>query len=250
MPSAERASRDRPGLSPQDALPLLLDGEMRVLGVLPHASNYTFLAEVTDGARTAPVVYKPRRGETPLWDFPDGTLCNREVAAYVLAEELGWPAVPPTVLRDGPHGEGAVQLYVAADPAANYFTLMEDGLHREAFLRIAAFDVVAGNGDRKGGHCLLADGEVWAVDHGLCFSVRPTLRTVIWEFAGQEIPAILLEDLAAAESALRHGELRRVLLGLLDRDEVDAAADRAAGLVGSGRYPQPGPGRSVPWPPV
>jgi uncharacterized repeat protein (TIGR03843 family) len=233
-----------------DSLPLLREGEMRVRGLLPHASNYTFLAEVTDGDRSVPAVYKPRRGETPLWDFPEGTLCNREVAAYALAEELGWPAVPPTVLRDGPHGEGAVQLYVAADPAANYFTLMEEGSHGDTFRLIAAFDAVAGNGDRKGGHCLLADGVVWAVDHGLCFSARPTLRTVIWEFAGQEIPAALLDDVSRAEEALRDGELRRELLGLLDLNEVDAAADRAAGLVGSGRYPQPGPGRSVPWPPV
>jgi uncharacterized repeat protein (TIGR03843 family) len=223
---------------------------MRVLGLLPHASNYTFLAEVTDGANTAPAVYKPRRGETPLWDFPDGTLCNREVAAFLLAEALGWPAVPPTVLRDGPHGEGAVQLYVAADPTANYFTLLEDGAHRDAFQRIAAFDAVAGNGDRKAGHCLLADGGVWAVDHGLCFSVRPTLRTVIWEFAGQEIPDGLVEDLSRTRSALRGGRLRQELLDLLDRDEVDAAADRAAALMASGCYPQPGPGRSVPWPPV
>jgi uncharacterized repeat protein (TIGR03843 family) len=251
MPRAERASRDRPGLSLDEALPVLRAGEMRVLGLLPEASNYTFLAEVSDGDRSALAVYKPRRGEMPLWDFPDGTLCNREVAAYVLAEELGWPAVPPTVLRDGPHGDGAVQLFVAADPAANYFTLQEDGHHWEVFRRIAAFDAVAGNGDRKGGHCLLdPEGRVWAVDHGLCFSVRPTLRTVIWEFAGQEIPASLIEDLARLESSLRDGGLRRDLLDLLEPEEVDATADRAAALAGSGRYPRPGPGRSVPWPPV
>jgi len=251
MPRAERASRDRPGLSPDEALPVLRAGEMRVLGLLPEASNYTFLAEVSDGDRSALAVYKPRRGEMPLWDFPDGTLCNREVAAYVLAEELGWPAVPPTVLRDGPHGDGAVQLFVAADSAANYFTLQEGGHHREVFRRIAAFDAVAGNGDRKGGHCLLdPEGRVWAVDHGLCFSVRPTLRTVIWEFAGQEIPASMIEDLAHVESSLRDGGLRRDLLDLLEPEEVDATADRAAALAGSGRYPRPGPGRSVPWPPV
>jgi uncharacterized repeat protein (TIGR03843 family) len=237
-------------LSPAEALPVLRAGEMRVLGLLPHASNYTFLAEVTEGDRTALAVYKPRQGETPLWDFPDGTLCNREVAAYSLAEELGWPAVPPTVLRDGPHGEGAVQAYVAADPVANYFTLLEGGEHLDTFRRFAAFDVVAGNGDRKAGHCLLAEGEVWAVDHGLCFKARPTLRTVIWEFAGQEIPPDLVEDLDRAKSALRSGILRENLTRLLDPDELDAAADRAAALVGSGRYPQPGPGRSVPWPPV
>ncbi len=251
MPGAERASRDRRGLSPERALPVLRDGEMRVMGLLPHASNYTFLAEVSVGDGTILAVYKPRRGETPLWDFPDGTLCQREVAAYLVAEAFGWPRVPPTVLRDGPHGEGAVQLFVSADPAANYFTLQEDPRFRETFLRIAAFDVVAGNGDRKAGHCLLdADGELWAVDHGLCFNVRPTLRTVIWEFAGRRVAPDLLEDVARVEGALRDGPLRRDLLGLLDPQEIDAAAERAGSLVRSGRYPEPGPGRSVPWPPV
>jgi uncharacterized repeat protein (TIGR03843 family) len=249
MPRAERASRDRRGLSPQ--LPVLGDGEIRVLGLLPAASNYTFLAEVAEADRTELAVYKPRRGEMPLWDFPEGTLCNREVAAFVLAEELGWPPIPPTVLRDGPHGVGAVQLFVRADPEANYFTLGEDGRHRDAFRRIAAFDAVAGNGERKAGHCLLGpDGEVWAVDHGLCFNARPTLRTVIWEFAGQEIPADILGDVVRVESALREGPLRGELLELLGADEVDATGDRAAALVRSARYPEPGPGRSVPWPPV
>jgi hypothetical protein len=224
---------------------------MRVLGLLPHASNYTFLAEVDSPEGPVLAVYKPRRGETPLWDFPDGTLCRREVAACVLASELGWPNVPPTVLRDGPEGEGAVQLYVPSDPAANYFTLRDDERYRDAFLRIAAFDAVAGNGDRKAGHCLLGeDGTLWAVDHGLCFNARPVLRTVIWEFAGRPVPGPLLEDLRRAEAALRDGALRHDLLEHLEPDEVDAAADRAAALVRSGRYPEPGPGRSVPWPPV
>ena len=239
MPRAERATR----------LSILRGGELRVLGLLPHASNYTFLAEVADGEVLA--VYKPRRGESPLWDFPDGTLCQREVAAYLLASELGWPNVPPTELRDGPHGEGAVQLYVSADPTANYFTLRDDERYRDEFLRIAAFDVVAGNGDRKAGHCLLAeDGTLWAVDHGLCFNARPVLRTVIWEFAGQPVPEPVVEDLRRVEAALREGTLRSDLLEHLESDEVDASADRAAALARTRRYPEPGPGRSVPWPPV
>jgi Phosphatidylinositol 3- and 4-kinase len=249
MPGAERASRDRRGLNP--GLAVLRHGRMRMLGFLPHASNYTFLAELSEGDGPVLAVYKPRQGEAPLWDFPDGTLCRREVAAYLVAEELGWPRVPPTVLRDGPHGEGAVQLFVSADPTANYFTLQEDPRFREDFLRIAAFDVVAGNGDRKAGHCLLdADGELWSVDHGLCFNVSPVLRTVIWEFAGRPVPAELLEDVARLREELRDGPLRRELVGLLDPQEVDAAAERAASLVRAGRYPEPGPGRSVPWPPV
>jgi uncharacterized repeat protein (TIGR03843 family) len=249
MPGAERASRDRRGLN--SGLAALRHGRMRVLGLLPHASNYTFLAEVSDGDGTVLAVYKPRQGEAPLWDFPDGTLCRREVAAYLVAEELGWPRVPPTVLRDGPHGEGAVQLFISAEPNAHYFTLQGDPRFRDSFLRIAAFDVVAGNGDRKAGHCLLgADGELWAVDHGLCFNVRPVLRTVIWEFAGQPVPAEVLDDVGRLGEALRDGPVLRDLEGLLDPQEIEAAAERAASLVRSGLYPEPGPGRSVPWPPV
>ena len=228
---------------------LLAGGDLVVRGLLPRASNFTFLAEVRDVRRVTPVVYKPRAGEMPLWDFPDGTLCQREVAAYRLARFLGWPNVPPTVLRDGPHGEGSVQLFVAADPRGHYFTLRAS--HADAFRPVAAFDVVAGNGDRKSGHCLVSpDGVIWVVDHGLCFNARPTLRTVIWEFAGEPVPAALLEDLRRAEEELRGGALRASLADLLDEDELDAAADRAAALVDAGVYPSPGPGRSEPWPAV
>jgi hypothetical protein len=166
---------------------LLEDGDLRLVGVLPGASNFTFLAEVTGDGSAAPVVYKPRRGEMPLWDFPEGTLCNREVAASVLADALGWPNIPPTVLRDGPHGPGSVQLYVDAVPGEHYFTLRDR--FPEVFRAVAAFDVVAGNGDRKSGHLLLTPTDtIWAVDHGLCFAARPWLRTVIWEFAGEPLP--------------------------------------------------------------
>jgi uncharacterized repeat protein (TIGR03843 family) len=232
-----------------DVRALLEGGALRVRGLLPRASNFTFLAEVTDGGRRLPVVYKPRAGETPLWDFPDGTLCNREVAAHVLAEALGWPNVPATVLRDGPHGPGSVQLFVDADPGEHYFTLLER--HPDVFRAVAAFDVVAGNGDRKSGHCLLgSDGAVWVVDHGLCFNARPVLRTVIWDFAGEPVPAGLAADLHRIERELRGGPLRASLLPLLEPAEVDAAADRAGALAGTGVFPPPGPGRSMPWPPV
>lgn len=232
-----------------DAHAFLERGEVRLLGLLPRASNFTFLGELEDGERRSLVVYKPREGEMPLWDFPPGTLCNREVAAYLLARDLGWPNVPPTVLRDGPHGEGAVQLFVEADPAEHYFTLRQE--HQDVFRAVAAFDVVIGNGDRKAGHCLLApDGRIWVVDHGLCFSAEPWLRTVIWDFAGQPVPEPLLRDLRRVEADLREGSLRSDLLALLVEDEVDAAADRAAALVASGRYPAPGPGRAHPWPAI
>ncbi len=228
---------------------LLENGELRLIGLMPRASNFTFLGEVVQGGTSTRVIYKPRDGETPLWDFQQGTLCQREVAAYELAQALGWPNVPPTILRDGPHGEGSVQLFVKHDPREHYFTLRE---RREADLAaVAAFDVVSGNGDRKAGHCLEgSDGRLWVVDHGLCFSEDPTLRTVIWEFAGHEVPPALLEDLSRVEAELRSGQLRSELDGLLTDGEIDATADRARRLMEEGTYPFPGPGRSEPWPPV
>jgi uncharacterized repeat protein (TIGR03843 family) len=230
-------------------LALLAKGELRLAGLLPRASNYTFLGEVVADGRTAPVVYKPRGGETPLWDFPDGTLYRREVAAFVLSEALGWPNVPPTVSRDGPHGVGSVQLFVRADPGSHYLTLRDR--HPDVFRAVAAFDVVAGNGDRKAGHCLLGeDGHIWVVDHGLCFNADPILRTVIWDFAGEPVPEPLLEDLRRVERDLRNGPLRASMRDLLDLEEVEATAARAGELIEAGTLPEPGPGRSVPWPPL
>lgn len=232
-----------------EILDLLRGGEIRLLGLLPRASNYTFLAEVSAGGEAVPAVYKPRAGETPLWDFPEGTLCDREVAAHVLAEALGWPAVPPTILRGGPHGEGSVQLFIEAQPGQHYFTLRAS--RREAFPPVAAFDVVAGNGDRKAGHCLLdRHGTVWAVDHGLCFSATPWLRTVIWDFAGESVPEELLSDLRRVAAELGGGPLRERMLPLLAVEEVDATAERAEALVAAGKFPEPGPRRSHPWPAV
>jgi uncharacterized repeat protein (TIGR03843 family) len=235
--------------APADHLDPLAEGELRVAGLLPRASNYTFLAHVIGRGRSIPVVYKPRDGEMPLWDFPSGTLCRREVAAYRLASELGWPNVPPTILRDGPHGMGAVQVFVEHDPEEHYFTLRDR--HPDVFRAVAAFDVLAGNGDRKSGHCLLApDGRIWVVDHGLCFNQAPVLRTVIWDFAGEPVAPSLLKDVRRLVEGLRGGPFRRDLLDLLSPEEVDATAERAAELVRSGQFPDPGPGRSHPWPAV
>ena len=228
---------------------LLEHGEMRTLGLMPRASNYTFLAEVTDGDRTALAVYKPREGEAPLWDFPDGTLCRREVAAYEVARELGWPNVPATVMRDGPHGPGSVQAFVRSDPRQHFFTLRES--REDDFRRVAAFDVVVNNADRKGGHCLLGeDGAIWVVDHGVCFSTEPKLRTVIWEFADDPIPRELAADLRRLSGELATGLLRQRLSGLLSRREVDACRKRADRLIEKGRFPSPGTHRPYPWPPV
>jgi uncharacterized repeat protein (TIGR03843 family) len=237
------------GPSPPEAVDLIARGEMKLLGLMPRASNYTFLAEVSEGERRVRVVYKPRDGEAPLWDFPHGTLCRREVAAYLLAQGLGWPPVPLTMLREGPHGEGAVQLFVDSDAAEHFFTLREE--RADDFRRFAAFDVLANNADRKSGHCLLApDGTIWAIDHGVCFSLQATLRTVIWDFAGKPMPLEVLEDVQRVAGELRSGALREQMLTHLAEEEVDATAERAESLTESARFPMPGPGRAHPWPPV
>ena len=171
------------------ALALLECGDVELEGRLPWSSNATFLATVTSGAEICRAVYKPGRGERPLWDFPHG-LYRREVAAYRLSEALGWGLVPPTVLRDGPLGEGSFQLFIAADFEQHYFTLYEQrpDLHPQ-LMAMCAFDILANNTDRKSGHVLLGPGDrLWGVDQGLCFSPEFKLRTVIWEFGGRSVP--------------------------------------------------------------
>ena len=222
-------------------------GELEPLGLLPRSSNYTFLCRVRDDGDELLAVYKPRSGEAPLWDFPDGTLCRREVAAYVLARALGWPRVPPTVLRDGPQGIGSVQRFLRFDPAHHGFTMLEG--RPDDFRRIALFDVVANNADRKAGHCLLAeDGAIFVVDHGVCFSTEPKLRTVIWDFAEEPVPPAMLADLRVLEPELERGATAEALGALLSPSEVRATRRRLAELVERGRFPEPGPGRPYPWP--
>ncbi len=200
-------------------------GDLELLGLLPNSSNYTFLARATTDAEELLVVYKPRRGETPLWDFPRGTLCQREVAAYVLSRALRWPNIPATILREGPEGVGSVQRFVEYDPEQHYFTL--EGTHDDDFRRIALFDLVANNADRKGGHCLLApDGTIWVVDHGVCFHEEPKLRTVIWSYVGEPIPDELVADLRRVRDELERGELRDRLASLLSIDELAALTER------------------------
>jgi uncharacterized repeat protein (TIGR03843 family) len=240
---------DRPAPLEDDAPRLLADGEIRVLGLLPRASNSTFLAEVTGAGERTLAVYKPEAGEAPLWDFPEGTLGRREVAAYVLSRALGWPSVPETILRDGPFGPGSLQRFVEVDPREHYFTLRERCL--DDFRPVAAFDVVANNADRKSGHCLRSgDGRIWLVDHGVCFHPDPKLRTVIWEFAGEPLGEGLTAGLLRLAEDLRAGEARGRLLELLTPLEVDRTADRAERLATSGRFPHPRGERPYPWPPV
>ena len=212
---------------------------------MPWSSNGTFLAEVRCGDDATLAVYKPGRGERPLWDFPRG-LYRREVAAYVLSDLLGWHLVPETVLRhDGPLGEGSLQRFVPADFEQHHFTLVEDERHHPALMRICAFDLLVNNTDRKSGHCLLGeDGRIWAIDNGLCFHPDPKLRTVIWEFAGMAVPDDVLADVEAVLDRLPGG-----LAALLDDEELDGVRDRAARLLRRPVFPEPDPhGRAYPWP--
>lgn len=232
-------------------LNLLAHGDLHTEGLLPWSSNYTFLATISYNGAQSLAVYKPQRGERPLWDFPDGTLCLREVATFIVSQALGWPYVPPTVLRNGPHGIGSVQLYVHADPEEHYFTLRDRFV--EDFQHLAVLDYVINNADRKSGHCLLgADGRIWAVDHGITFHAQPKLRTVIWDFAGQPIPSAILEDLEAFRQRLTPGAaLQNTLQRFLADAELDALWRRVGDLLQSRVFPRPDPHRRhIPWPPV
>jgi hypothetical protein len=234
-----------------DPLALLAGGEMELMGLMPNASNYTFLARCRAGDDETLAIYKPERGESPLWDFPDGTLHRREVAAFVVARALGWPNVPPTVLRDGPEGPGSVQQFVAFEPDQHYFTL--EIARAEDFRRVALFDLVVNNADRKAGHCLLGeDGRIWVIDHGVCFHEEPKLRTVIWEFVGERFPEGTDRDLASFLDDLgSDGAASRELATLLAPEEVQALVTRTRGLRDLGVYPEPEPGdRPYPWPPI
>jgi hypothetical protein len=237
-------------ISLERALELLSAGDIELHGLLPWSSNYTFLITVGDGELQATAVYKPCRGERPLWDFPEGTLAMREVAAYIVSEALGWGLVPPTILRDGPHGLGMVQLYVDVDHEQHYFTFGDK--HVEEAQRVAVFDVIINNADRKAGHLLEdARGHIWAIDHGVCFSPDPKLRSVIWEFAGHPIPPGILQDLRDLREQMnsRTGCVP-ALEKLLEPEEIEAVRRRLDRLIRKGRFPLPGSERHYPWPPI
>lgn len=231
------------------AMRLLSQGRMEILGPIPSSSNLIFLVAVDDGDLRAVAVYKPRRGERSLWDFPPGTLCLREVTAHAVSQVLGWPLIPPTVLRDGPHGPGAVQLYIGADPEANYFTFREE--RWSDLVPVALFDVLANNADRKGGHLLLdRAGRIWAIDNALTFHAESKLRTVIWDFAGEPVPEKYLLDLRRFQEQMAHqSTVRQMLDQLLTEDEISALDARLAALLEVTVFPYPDPTRrQVPWP--
>ena len=234
-------------LDPSAALDILRSGQVEVLGRMPWSSNATLLVEVRHEGTCLRAVYKPRRGERPLWDFPAG-LDRREVAAYELSAWLGWDVVPETVLRDDdalPFGVGSLQRFVPFDVEAHYFTLLEDPARHGALRTIGCFDLLANSADRKGGHCLAGDdGRIWAVDNGLTFHCDPKLRTVIWDFASESIDAGLLRGVRRV--AEEGGPAS--LAGLLDDDERAALVDRAVAVLDSGTFPIDTTGRCYPWP--
>ena len=233
-----------PSESNGSELRLLREGDITVKGRMPRSSNATFLVELTLDGANALAVYKPEQGERPLWDFPPG-LYRREIAAYLLSEALGWGLVPVTTRREGPLGDGSLQLFVPADFRQHYFTLLEMEEHRATLQRICLFDLVANNADRKSGHCLLVPGDrIYAIDNGLTFHAEPKLRTVIWDFGEEPIAPALQEDLRRVLG----DELPPALAGLLDPDERRALQRRARGLLRTGRYPVDKTGLRYPWP--
>src|SRR5262245_54934457 len=211
---------------------------------MPWASNATFLVEVALESETTLAVYKPERGERPLWDFPRG-LYKRELAAWHLSEAFGWGIVPLTIERDGPYGEGSFQLFIQADFEQHYFTLREKPEHRAELQRLCLFDLVANNADRKAGHCLLGpDGCIYAIDNALTFHAEPKLRTVIWDFGGEPIPASLRADV----HRLVEAGVPSMLATLIEAAEQEALMTRARAVAKARKFPRDDGARRYPWP--
>ena len=233
----------------------LRDADLGDLRPVHHSSNYVFIADLVDAALgPGTAVYKPRRGEQPLRDFPDG-LYEREIAAFELSRLLGWDIVPPTVERSGPHGVGSMQLFIAHDPSEHYFALRERDALDEQLVRIAVFDLIANNADRKGGHVLLdPDAHLWGIDNGLCFHAQRKLRTVIWDYAGTAIPEPWLADIRRACALLEGGDAAAVaataaLRTRIAERELAALLRRCASILDAPVLPEMYTDyRCVPWP--
>jgi hypothetical protein len=259
--SSHTPSQDEPSSHTESPLPravpververLLAHGEITLHDTMLWGSNYAALVTVSNQELQTIAVYKPQRGERPLWDFPRGTLCRRETAAYIVSQALGWGLVPPTVLRQGPHGLGSLQLFIEHDPEISYFSL--DRSFDPQLQRFVVFDTLTNNADRKGGHLLLdARGKLWGIDHGLTFNTAPKLRTVIWEYAGQPVADNLLAPVRDLCEQLTDEDqpTYRKLAGLLNSAEIEALQRRINRLLERPHYPEPGPGPNHPWPPV
>jgi hypothetical protein len=244
------------GLTPARELPvdeamaLLEHGELGVEGRLVVASNATLYCSVCLDGVTAACVYKPVAGERPLWDFPDGTLAEREVAAYEVSAATGWLIVPPTVFRSGPLGPGMVQLWIDTDDDVDIRRLIR-GTSSDQLRRIAVFDAVINNADRKGGHLLpTRAGHIYGVDHGVSFHAEPKLRTLLWQWSGRPLRTNASDTLRQVQAGLA-GDLGERLAGLLTPREVRSTVRRIEQLLGSGRHPEPsGEWPAVPWPPI
>ncbi|MCX5202261.1 SCO1664 family protein [Streptomyces sp. NBC_00237] len=275
MPAPERI----PAGPVTDLTTLLAKGELKVLGQVREASNAVLYCEITYEGETAACVYKPVAGEQPLWDFPDGNLARREVASYEISEATGWSLIPPTVLRDGPYGEGMCQLWIEGDAEAGgaLLALVEDeepadgwkpvvlaevAEGRTALLvhaddarlrRLSVLDAVINNGDRKGGHLLPSgDGRLYGIDHGVSFHVEDKLRTLLWGWAGEPLTAEATEVLDTLAAGLADGTpLATRLAELITAAELAALRERVASLRASGVHPSPsGQWPAIPWPPV
>ena len=230
---------------PADELALLSNAEIDIEGRMPWSSNATYLVNLScNGEVVGQAIYKPLRGERPLWDFEPG-LYRRELAAYRLSQAMGIDLVPPTVIRDGPLGEGSMQWFVNADHQQHYFTIYEQNIHLHPRLReVAAFDLIANNTDRKSGHVLIDDkAHVWGIDHGLCFGADFKLRTVVWEFGGEAIPDDLVQVAARIVKSVPLD-----IAALLADDEVEAMQERAKWIVAHREFPVDESGRRYPWP--
>jgi uncharacterized repeat protein (TIGR03843 family) len=233
----------------ESLLQILENGVMEIVGQVAWGSNYTFLVQLQSEAGQIHAIYKPERGEQPLWDFPSGSLGAREMAAYIISQALGWALVPPTIIRqDGPAGPGSLQFYVEADPEIHYFSLSED--QKQRLRPTVLFDLIINNADRKSGHILIDEHDhLWLIDHGVCFHEEPKLRTVIWDFVGEEIPQDLLGSLRNLEAELIPGSgLHAGLRAYLSEAEIQSLAERTSKILSEPIFPPPGSGRPYPWP--
>jgi hypothetical protein len=246
--SGDRGISLPPPMSEADALQLLETAEITASQLIPWGSNYSFAValECAD-AREQLAIYKPRNGEAPLYDFPDGTLYLREVAAYRLSRLLGWSLVPPTTIRSGPHGIGSLQLYIQPMSESEEWNPQRYwSACSEEIERLVLFDHITNNADRKLGHCLRDElGRVWGIDHGLTFNEYPKLRTVLWQFVGNDVSPKLLGDVARVR--VNEPSLRAELEPLLNDDEMSALLARMDRVIDTGRYPALNPRRNVPY---
>jgi len=224
----------------------LQQGDLELKGQFTLGSNYTFLVEVTYQEKTYPAVYKPIRGEQPLWDFEESTLALREVAAYIVSESLGFHIVPFTTLReDGPYGAGSLQQFIEYDPNHHYFTFSDED--KQKLQPVVLFDLLCNNADRKGGHVFFEDEtrKLFSIDHGICFHEEDKLRTVLWDFAGQTISNELIARLSLSPNLLADLE------PYLSPNEIAALQSRADSIIKAGTFPhQPEDRRAMPWPPL